>query len=199
MTRSAVEPTTAAGRPARPGAAPTKAERKEQARLEREEIQRRMASKRRARTLGIVMGAVVVAAIVAAASCSLGRRLPGPRAAPRRRTSAADPRMRRRHRRPRRAIRPTRIACTSGAGDIAGPPLSAYPTTPPRVRPARRRDHSRPGVYVPRPSRPLPVDPLPRARCHGDLVRPGRTGGDVAQLIEFYDRRLQAPRSAQDR
>jgi hypothetical protein len=44
---------------------PTKAQRKEQARLEREEIQRKQASRSRNRNIGIVIGVVVVAAIVA--------------------------------------------------------------------------------------------------------------------------------------
>src|SRR5689334_9208813 len=44
---------------------PTKAQRKEQARIEREEIQRKQASRARNRNIGIVIGVVVVAAIVA--------------------------------------------------------------------------------------------------------------------------------------
>jgi hypothetical protein len=44
---------------------PTKAQRKEQARVEREEIQRKQASRARNRNIGIVIGVVVVAAIVA--------------------------------------------------------------------------------------------------------------------------------------
>jgi hypothetical protein len=44
---------------------PTKAERKEQARLEREQIQRKQASRARNRNIGIVVGVIVVAAIVA--------------------------------------------------------------------------------------------------------------------------------------
>jgi len=44
---------------------PTKAQRKEQARLEREAIQRKQASRSRNRNIGIVIGVVVVAAIVA--------------------------------------------------------------------------------------------------------------------------------------
>jgi hypothetical protein len=44
---------------------PTKAQRKEQARLEREQIQRKQASRSRNRNIGIVVGVVAVAAIVA--------------------------------------------------------------------------------------------------------------------------------------
>ncbi len=43
---------------------PTKAERKEQARLEREQIQRRVTRRRRSRTLGLALVAVAVVAIV---------------------------------------------------------------------------------------------------------------------------------------
>jgi hypothetical protein len=44
---------------------PTKAQRKEQARIEREEIQRKQAGRARNRNIGIVIGVIVVAAIVA--------------------------------------------------------------------------------------------------------------------------------------
>jgi hypothetical protein len=43
---------------------PTKAQRKEQARMEREEIQRKQASRSRNRAIGIVVGVIVVAAVV---------------------------------------------------------------------------------------------------------------------------------------
>src|SRR4029079_18567872 len=43
---------------------PTKAQRKEQARMEREEIQRKQASRSRNRNIGIVVGVIVVAAVV---------------------------------------------------------------------------------------------------------------------------------------
>jgi len=43
---------------------PTKAQRKEQARLEREEIQRKQASRSRNRSIGIVVGVIVIAAVV---------------------------------------------------------------------------------------------------------------------------------------
>lgn len=45
---------------------PTKAQRKEQARIEREQIQRKQASRSRNRNIGIVIAVIVVAAVVAA-------------------------------------------------------------------------------------------------------------------------------------
>jgi hypothetical protein len=69
----------------------TKAERKEQARREREELERRLASKRRARTLSIAAGAVVVAAIVFATTLlPAGGDLPGPSQLLQRAAGAAD-------------------------------------------------------------------------------------------------------------
>lgn len=47
------------------GRRPTKAERKEQARLEREEIQARMASRRRSRTMALIVGGLGALAVVA--------------------------------------------------------------------------------------------------------------------------------------
>jgi hypothetical protein len=46
------------------GGRPTKAERKEQARIEREEIQRKQASRSRNRNLGIVVVVIVIAAVI---------------------------------------------------------------------------------------------------------------------------------------
>ena len=69
----------------------TKAERKEQARREREELQRRLASKRRARTLGIAVGAVVVAGVVFATTLlPSGGDLPSPQQLLQRAVQAAD-------------------------------------------------------------------------------------------------------------
>jgi hypothetical protein len=54
------------------GRRPTKAERKEQARLEREEIQAKMAARRRTRTIGLLAGLVVVIAVVAIVALTAG-------------------------------------------------------------------------------------------------------------------------------
>ncbi len=189
--------------PGRPdqGRRQTKAERKDQARREREELQRRLASKRRARTLGIAVGAVVVAAIVAAATLlpSGEGELPSASQLFQRATSAAD------------AAGCGDVTTTPpfdppdqdrthiGGGDIAGPPLSAYPTTPPASGP--HADVPLPaGVYD-----STTISDLYRSIHsleHGATViwyDPAAPAEKVAELIEFYDRRLQDAEVGQDR
>jgi hypothetical protein len=178
----------------------TKAERKEQARREREELQRRLASKRRARTLGIAVGAVVVAAIVFAATLlPSGGDLPSPdQLLPRAAASAEaagcgdvtttppfDP--------------PDQDRTHIGGGDISGPPLSAYPTTPPASGP--HADVPLPaGIYD-----SMTLSELYRSIHsleHGATViwyDPTAPAERVAGLIEFYDRRLQDAEVGQDR
>lgn len=177
----------------------TKAERKDQARREREEIQRRLASKRRSRRLGIAVGAaVVVAAIVAATLLSSGG-LPTPQQLLQRAGQAAnaagcgdvttaapfDP--------------PDQDRIHIGGGNVAGPPLSRYPTTPPASGP--HADVPLPaGVYD-----SLTLSELYRSIHsleHGATVvwyDPAAPASDVAQLIDFYDRRLQDAEVGQDR
>lgn len=64
-----------------PNRRPTKAERKEQARLERGEIQAQMASRRRARTVALIVGVVVGAAVVGGAIWASGSSGPSDQAA----------------------------------------------------------------------------------------------------------------------
>jgi hypothetical protein len=178
----------------------TKAERKEQARREREELERRLASKRRARTLSIAVGAVVVAAIVFATTLlPAGGELPSPRQLLQRAAGAAE---------------------AAGCGDVtttpatdpvdqdrthiggvgvAGPPLSAYPTTPPASGP--HADTPLPGgVYD-----SMTIADLFRSIHsleHGATIvwyDPAAPADAVARLIEFYDRRLQDAEVGQDR
>lgn len=179
----------------------TKAERKEQARLEREALQRRLASKRRARAIGIAVGALVVAAVVAAATLlpSAGDDLPSPNQLLQRAGAAADaagcgdvttsP-----------PFDPAEEDRTHiGGGDIAGPPLSAYPTTPPASGP--HADVPLPaGVYD-----SMTLSDLFRSIHsleHGASViwyDPAAPAEDVARLIDYYDRRLQDAEVGQDR
>lgn len=178
----------------------TKAERKDEARREREEIQRRLASKRRARTLGIAVGAVVVAAIVFGATLlsSGGGGIPKPQQLLGRAAQAAG---------------------AAGCGDVtttapfdppdqdqthlggggAGPPLSAYSTTPPASGP--HGDTPLPsGVYD-----SLSLSELQasiHSLEHGAAVvwyDPVAPANEVAKLIAFYDRRLQDAEVGQDR
>jgi hypothetical protein len=179
----------------------TKAERKDQARREREEIQRRLASKRRSRRLGIVVGAVVIlAAIVAATLLPSGSGdLPSPQQLLQQAVQAAD------------GAGCGDVTTTTpfdpadqdrvhiGGGNISGPPLSAYPTTPPASGP--HADVPLPaGVYD-----SLTLSELYRSIHsleHGATVvwyDPAAPANDVARLIEFYDRRLQDAAVGQDR
>jgi hypothetical protein len=176
----------------------TKAERKERARREREELQRRLASKRRTRTVGITVGAVVIAAVVAGAALlpSSGD-LPEPDELLRRAAAAAE---------------------AAGCGEVATtpdydpadqdrthlaegttPPLSTYPTTPLASGP--HVDVTQPaGVYD-----SLAQSDLYRSIHsleHGAAIvwyDPTAPVDRIARLIEFYDRRLQDAPVGQDR
>jgi hypothetical protein len=179
----------------------TKTERKEQARREREELQRRLASKRRARTLGIAVGAVVIAGIVAAATLlpSGGGDLPSPDQLLQRATSAADAAGCGDATTTPPVDPPDEDRTHIGGGDIAGPPLSAYPTTPPASGP--HADVTLPaGVYD-----AMTMSDLYRSIHsfeHGASViwyDPTAPAEKVAQVIEFYDRRLQDAEVGQDR
>lgn len=190
--------------PGRPdqGRRPTKAERKEEARREREELQQRQASRRRARRVGVVVGAVVVAAAIFGVTLlpSADDDLPSSDDLLARAAAAAD---------------------AAGCGEVtttppfdppdqdqrhidvnAGPPLSAYPTTPPAS-----------GPHADIPPGPLPagvyesltIQDLYRAIHsleHGATIvwyDPTAPPARVARLIDFYDRRLQDAQVGQDR
>jgi hypothetical protein len=186
--------------PRRPGEGRrlTKAERKEQARREREELQRKLASKRRARTVGIAAGGVVIAAVVVAATLlPSGGEIPEPAQLLQRASAAA-----------------TEAGCgevattpdfdpvdndRSHIDPAAGPPLSTYPTTPPASGP--HGDVPLPaGVYD-----SLALEEVIRAIHsleHGATIvwyDPNAPVGKVARLREFYDRRLQDAQVGQDR
>jgi hypothetical protein len=177
----------------------TKAERKDQARREREEIQRRLASKRRTRTLVIAVGAVVVVAAILGATLLSSGGLPTPQQLLQQAGQAAndagcgdvtttppfDP--------------PDQDRIHLGGGNVAGPPLSQYPTTPPASGP--HADVPLPaGVYD-----SVTLSELYRSIHsleHGATVvwyDPAAPANDVAQLIDFYDRRLQDAEVGQDR
>jgi len=187
------------GRPDRSGR-PTKAQRKEQARLEREELQRKIAARSRRRRIGTVL--VVLGAAVAVAAFTL---LPSgePASAQRLLQQAA------------------KAKDGAGCGDVTttppydpasqdrihvdpnnGPPLSTYPTTPPA---------SGPHADIP----PGPLD----AGVYGSLTLPDlyraihslehgaaivwydpiAPAEQIARLTAFYDRRVQDADVGQDR
>jgi hypothetical protein len=187
--------------PGRPdqGRRPTKAERKDQARREREALQQKLAAKRRARRVGIVVGALVVAGVIAAVTL-----LPSGGD-----VEAADALLR----------RATTAAQQSGCTDVTttppfdpeaqdrshistgevGPPLSSYPTTPPASGP--HADVPLPaGVYG---SLSLPqVYQTIHSLEHGATIvwyDPAAPADRIDRLIAFYDRRLQDAQVGQDR
>ncbi len=178
----------------------TKAERKDQARREREELQRRLASRTRRRRLGVAsIAAGVAVAAVAIALGPSGGDIPTPDQLLRRAADAAD------------AAGCGDVTTTApfdppdqdrthiGGGEISGPPLSAYPTTPPASGP--HADVPLPaGVYG-----SLTLSELYRSIHsleHGAAVvwyDPAAPPDRVDELIAFYDRRLQDADVGQDR
>lgn len=187
------------GRPDRSGR-PTKAQRKEQARLEREELQRKIAARSRNRRIGTVL--VVLGAAVAVAAFTL---LPSPDLA-----SAQDLL--------RQAAKAKEAA---GCGDVTttppydpasqdrvhvdpnnGPPLSTYPTTPPASGPHAQIPPGPLGAGV---YSTLTLPELYRAIHsleHGGTIvwyDPTAPSDEVAKLTAFYDRRVQDADVGQDR
>ncbi len=178
----------------------TKAERKEHARQEREALQRRLASRKRRRRVGIVLvaGGVAVAGLAVALLPSQDA-LPSPSELLDRASGAAeaagcgdvtttppyDP--------------PDQDRTHIGGADVTGPPLSAYTSTPPASGP--HADVPLPaGVY-----QSLSLEDLYRSIHsleHGATVvwyDPAAPADRVARLIELYDRRLQDAQVGQDR
>src|SRR5687768_3561915 len=157
-----------------------------------------MASKRRARTVGIAAGAVVIAAVVAAATLlPSGGDFPEPQQLLTRAAAAA------------RDAACEEVATTpdynppdqdrTHLGVGAAPPLSTYATTPPASGP--HADLTLPaGVYD-----SLTIDDLYRAIHsleHGATIvwyDPTAPVNRIAQLTGFYDRRLQDASVGQDR
>lgn len=189
--------------PGRPdqGRRPTKAERKEQARVEREALQQRLASRRRRNRLsaGLIAGGVLVAGLAFVVTPDEGA------------TPAADVLL----------DRAQQASEAAGCTDVettppfepadqdqthinpaAGPPLSAYPTIPPAS-----------GPHADIPPGPLPAGvydtlTLPdlyraiHSLEHGGTIvwyDPSAPAERIARVIEFYDRRLQDAEVGQDR
>ena len=173
---------------------PTKAERKEAAKREREELQRKIAKQRRSRRLGVVLASVTVVAVVAAVALWPGG-LPSPK------DLLAD----------------TGAAKAAGCGAIQeigfyngvsdpsspdyvdqshigadprfaqGPPLSSYPSTPPVSGPhaAIPPGPMPPGVYDSPPDIYRAIHSLEHA---GVIIwyRPGLSGGELDDIKAFY-------------
>ena len=161
----------------------TKAERKEQARRERVELQRKMARGRRNRRIGIALVAVVV---VAATVIYLTRPQPVEVAPGALLAAAADARQ--------------QAGC--GQVEVVGPyhpkgrdrahvdspltPLASYPSVPPTSGPHYPIPLGA-GVY----DSPPPIDRVIHSLEHGAAVvwySPNTSGSELARLKEFYGR-----------
>jgi hypothetical protein len=182
------------------GRRPTKAERKEQARLEREALQRRMAARKRNRAIGIALVAVALVAIVVAVVVlrpggSSGS-LPAAatlldRAADEAGASGCD------------AVQTTAFydgfdqsspdyadqAHIEGDERFPGmPPLDTYPSTPPASGPHAGSSTVPAGVY----DAPPDLGPLIHSLEHGGSViwySPDAPPSAVDPIVEFYEQR----------
>lgn len=176
---------------------PTKAERKEQARLEREALQRRLAAKKRNRTIGIALvGVALVAVVVAVVVLNPGASgsLPVPatlldRAADEARGSGCD------------AVQTTDFynGFDQSSPDYADqahiegderfpalPPLDTYPSTPPASGPHVGSSTVPAGVY----DTPPDLGPLLHSLEHGGSVvwySPDATQTAIDTIVDFYD------------
>ncbi len=174
---------------------PTKAERREQARLQREEIQRKMARRRRNRSMGLVLVAVAVATIVVAiflttggsGSSGIASAADLLKQAPAATTTAGCD-----------AVQSTpnyqnaqgddpdidHIHIGSSAQMATAPPLSTYPTKPPASGPHDPTPLSA-GIY----SSPPSIYSAIHALEHGAVIiwyAPGTTGAALDDLLAFY-------------
>jgi len=166
------------------GLRPTKAERKEQARRERVELQRKIAHSRRNRRLALVVVAAIVAGVAAFALTRPSTAVATPAELFR---AAAD----------------AKQAAGCGAVQDVGafqpeaqdrihianagqmPPLSSYPSVPPASGPHNAVTLSA-GVYTSPPD----IDRVIHSLEHGAAViwyAPGTTGEEIDRLREFYD------------
>ena len=157
-------------------AGPTKAERKEQARVEREAIQRRMAASKRNRTIGLSLVALaVVAVIVAVVVLQPGA---APTRPPPRRQNCC-----RRHPTPRR--RPAAPRCrrrTTTVGRQSSPEYADRPTsrtTSGSPLPARQLPEHATGVGPPRGRHDLPAGVYDSSPDLGPLLHSLEHGGCV--------------------
>ena len=171
-----------------PGHRPTKAERKEQARIEREQLQQKLASRKRTRTILITVGATALAAIVVAIVLTRPPSVDLPDAetlleqAPAATEQSGCGEVRNVGEFDPAAQDRTHI----GAEDVPTmPPLAAYPSTPPA---------SGPHNPVPLPAdvydTPPPIDQVIHSLEHGAVAiwySPDATGAELNKIKAFYE------------
>jgi len=179
---------------------PTKAERKEQARLERDELRRRIERRKRNRTIGIALVAVAATvAVVGVITASSGPAadVEAPDALLARAEAAAG----------EASCEPVRTVEPYGADDQAHvgsgafpslPDLSTYPSTPPASGPHDGSGTLPAGVY----DSPPPIGLLLHSLEHGGTVvwyDPDAPPEDVRAIRDFYDRSVGEVAAGQDR
>lgn len=178
----------------------TKAERKEQARLEREEIRQRMARRKRTRTFGTALVAVaIVAAVVAVIVAGSGdgaADLPAPEEILAQAEQAAGT----------ASCEDVRTVEPYGADDqthVGGPELpsvpdlATYPSTPPTSGPHEPTTLPA-GVY----DSPPPIGPLLHSLEHGAAVvwyDPDAPAAEIARIEAFYQQDAGDVPAGQDR
>ena len=179
----------------------TKAERKEQARREREQIRAQMQRRKRNRTIGTVLVALALAATVVGflllPGTDDGVDLPGPQAlvdaAPDAAVAASCEEV--------RTVEPygtddqTHIG---GAGFATLPDLSTYPSVPPTSGPHDGGGTLPAGIY----DSPPPMGLLLHSLEHGGVVvwyDPGAPAAEIARIKDFYGQRIGDVAAGQDR
>jgi hypothetical protein len=180
---------------------PTKAERKEQARLEREEIQQRIARRQRTRTLGTVLVVVaVVAAAVAFFAFGPDDAETGDLAEPAAIVARADQAATTASCDAVQTVDPYGNDDQTHVGDAAMPTLpdlSTYPSTPPASGPHEVTTLP-PGVY----DSPPPIGPLIHSLEHGASVvwyDPDAPQGEIDRIKTFYEQDAGEVPAGQDR
>ena len=164
----------------------TKAQRKEEARRQRLEIQRRMARTRRTRWI-----ALAVAILLVAAGATYYALRPGPKVQDPQQLLAAAPQAAKaagctdaRNVGPYQPETADRTHVAVPGGPPTMPPFSTYPSVPPASGPHGATPWSR-GVY----STPPPIDQVIHSLEHGAAVvwyAPGASGTELAKVEDFY-------------
>jgi hypothetical protein len=160
----------------------TKAQRKEQARRERLELQRKVARARRNRRIGLV---VLVAVAAGAAAIYLTRPEPVS-VTPGSLFAAAEQARRQAGCGPVQTVGPFRPKGRDQAHQVSPEPLSSYPSTPPTSGPHNSIPLGA-GIY----DSPPPIDRLIHSLEHGAAVvwfSPDASGEELDRLREFYGR-----------
>ena len=188
------------------GRRPTKAERREEARLQREEIQRRMSRRRRNRSIGLVLIAAAVAVVVAAVfltSSGGGSSIPSAndllkQAPAATKTAGCDAVLSTPNYQDAPGADPAIDHDHIGSADVpTAPKLSTYATIPPASGPHDPTPLTA-GIY----SSPPDVYSSIHSLEHGGTIiwyAPGTSGAELDQLLAFYGQSKKDADVGQDR